>query len=226
MYLKFKQKIVEHVKKAKKKTFLLHFSFRNFSLDWCNLIWFHMQKQCGIVPNFGLCCAMGLALAVEGLLSACYHLCPHSMTSQFGKFLMSDQLMTHSCIIYKCWWFFFFFIYIDFTFMYIICTLCFLKLYYARKSQVEQGSNSAYVFLAAVVCLVSWKFLHEMTYFSSFLIIVHLLTCMLVSIEIYESGHMKFAYLNPVKIYYRLQTAIRQSKCTVAMQKKNIFCYC
>ena len=109
MYLKFKQKIVEHVKKAKKKTFLLHFSFRNFSLDWCNLIWFHMQKQCGIVPNFGLCCAMGLALAVEGLLSACYHLCPHSMTSQFGKFLMSDQLMTHSCIIYKCWWFFFFF---------------------------------------------------------------------------------------------------------------------
>lgn len=42
-------------------------------------------KECGIPKHFGLFYAMGTALMMEGLLSACYHVCPNYTNFQFGE---------------------------------------------------------------------------------------------------------------------------------------------
>lgn len=42
-------------------------------------------QECGIPKHFGLFYAMGTALMMEGLLSACYHVCPNYTNFQFGK---------------------------------------------------------------------------------------------------------------------------------------------
>ena len=54
----------------------------------------------GVPRQYGLYYAMGLALAMEGVMSACYHVCPTKITFQF-----------------------------DTTFMYLIAILMFMKLY-------------------------------------------------------------------------------------------------
>ncbi|KAL6471984.1 hypothetical protein MHYP_G00206340 [Metynnis hypsauchen] len=59
--------------------------------------------ECGIPKHFGLFYAMGTALMMEGLLSACYHVCPNYTNFQF-----------------------------DTSFMYMIAGLCMLKLYQKR----------------------------------------------------------------------------------------------
>lgn len=43
------------------------------------------QQECGIPKHFGLFYAMGTALMMEGLLSACYHVCPNYTNFQFGE---------------------------------------------------------------------------------------------------------------------------------------------
>ena len=41
--------------------------------------------QRGIPPHSGLSYSIGFGLIVEGILSACYHLCPTRMDYQFGN---------------------------------------------------------------------------------------------------------------------------------------------
>lgn len=45
---------------------------------------FFCAQECGIPKHFGLFYAMGTALMMEGLLSACYHVCPNYTNFQFG----------------------------------------------------------------------------------------------------------------------------------------------
>lgn len=44
-----------------------------------------LPQECGIPKHFGLFYAMGTALMMEGLLSACYHVCPNYTNFQFGE---------------------------------------------------------------------------------------------------------------------------------------------
>lgn len=46
---------------------------------------FFAIQECGIPKHFGLFYAMGTALMMEGLLSACYHVCPNYTNFQFGN---------------------------------------------------------------------------------------------------------------------------------------------
>ncbi|KAG7223086.1 hypothetical protein INR49_015845 [Caranx melampygus] len=50
--------------------------------------------ECGIPKHFGLFYAMGTALMMEGLLSACYHVCPNYTNFQFGQHLVH---------VHDCW---------------------------------------------------------------------------------------------------------------------------
>lgn len=45
----------------------------------------HARTDYGIPLHFGVFYAMGLALIMEGFLSAAYHLCPNQSNFQFGK---------------------------------------------------------------------------------------------------------------------------------------------
>uniref|UniRef100_A0A673MH52 SID1 transmembrane family member 2-like n=1 Tax=Sinocyclocheilus rhinocerous TaxID=307959 RepID=A0A673MH52_9TELE len=78
--------------------------------------------ECGIPKHFGLYYAMGTALMMEGLLSACYHVCPNYTNFQF-----------------------------DTSFMYMIAGLCMLKLYQKRHPDINASAYSAYACLAAVI---------------------------------------------------------------------------
>lgn len=42
-------------------------------------------QEYGIPKHFGLFYAMGIALMMEGVLSACYHICPNYSNFQFGN---------------------------------------------------------------------------------------------------------------------------------------------
>lgn len=46
---------------------------------------FSLFQDYGIPKHFGLFYAMGIALMMEGVLSACYHVCPNYSNFQFGK---------------------------------------------------------------------------------------------------------------------------------------------
>ncbi|KAH0623381.1 hypothetical protein JD844_031654, partial [Phrynosoma platyrhinos] len=78
--------------------------------------------ECGIPKHFGLFYAMGTALMMEGLLSACYHVCPNYTNFQF-----------------------------DTSFMYMIAGLCMLKLYQKRHPDINASAYSAYACLAIVI---------------------------------------------------------------------------
>uniref|UniRef100_A0A3P9HR12 SID1 transmembrane family, member 2 n=1 Tax=Oryzias latipes TaxID=8090 RepID=A0A3P9HR12_ORYLA len=78
--------------------------------------------ECGIPKHFGLYYAMGTALMMEGLLSACYHVCPNYTNFQF-----------------------------DTSFMYMIAGLCMLKLYQKRHPDINASAYTAYACLAAVI---------------------------------------------------------------------------
>ena len=52
------------------------------SVSYC--LCFFMQHY-GIPQHFGLFYAMGIALVMEGVLSACYHVCPSYSNFQFGE---------------------------------------------------------------------------------------------------------------------------------------------
>lgn len=46
-----------------------------------------LERQYGIPQHYGLLYAIGLALVMEGIMSACYHVCPNYSNFQFGQFL-------------------------------------------------------------------------------------------------------------------------------------------
>lgn len=46
---------------------------------------FTFFQEYGIPKHFGLFYAMGIALMMEGVLSACYHVCPNYSNFQFGN---------------------------------------------------------------------------------------------------------------------------------------------
>jgi hypothetical protein len=56
-----------------------------------------IQSNCeyGVLQHFGLYYALGIALILEGVLSAAYHICPNQSNFQFGmkSFIAGDSPM-------------------------------------------------------------------------------------------------------------------------------------
>ena len=53
-------------------------------------------EDSGIPQYYGIFYAMGMALIVEGVMSACYHVCPTSTNFQFGKCHLRNWHCTHN----------------------------------------------------------------------------------------------------------------------------------
>lgn len=49
-------------------------------------------NDCGTLPNFGIYYALGIALVLEGVLSAAYHICPNQSNFQFGDLYFHVKL--------------------------------------------------------------------------------------------------------------------------------------
>ncbi|XP_030041025.2 SID1 transmembrane family member 1 [Manduca sexta] len=113
----------------------------------------------GIPQHYGLLYSMGLALVMEGVLSACYHLCPNKMNFQF-----------------------------DSSFMYVIAVLVMLKLYQNRHSDIIPSAHSTFMVLALIMTIGLFGILNPSMYFSVFFTILHLFTCLVFTLKIYYAG--------------------------------------
>ncbi|KAM6474987.1 SID1 transmembrane family member 1 isoform 2-T2 [Liasis olivaceus] len=117
----------------------------------------------GVPKHFGLFYAMGVALMMEGVLSACYHVCPNYTNFQF-----------------------------DTSFMYMIAGLCMLKLYQTRHPDINASAYSAYASFAVVICLaVLGVVFGKNVWFWALFSIIHVVASLGLSTQIYYMGRFK-----------------------------------
>ncbi|KFM60446.1 SID1 transmembrane family member 2, partial [Stegodyphus mimosarum] len=106
--------------------------------------------------------AMGWALIMEGVLSASYHICPNRANFQF-----------------------------DTAFMYVIATVCMLKLYQARHPDITARSHTTWMILSIVIVLSVGGMLQGGLFFWLLFVFVHLTVTAIVSAKIYYMGRCK-----------------------------------
>ncbi|KAM5336165.1 SID1 transmembrane family member 1 isoform 2-T2 [Glossophaga mutica] len=118
----------------------------------------------GIPKHFGLFYAMGIALMMEGVLSACYHICPNYSNFQF-----------------------------DTSFMYMIAGLCMLKLYQTRHPDINASAYAAYASFAFVITLtvLGVVFGKNDVWFWLIFSVIHILASLALSSQIYYMGRFK-----------------------------------
>ncbi|XP_032943416.1 SID1 transmembrane family member 1 isoform X3 [Rhinolophus ferrumequinum] len=118
----------------------------------------------GIPKHFGLFYAMGIALMTEGVLSACYHVCPNYSNFQF-----------------------------DTSFMYMIAGLCMLKLYQTRHPDINASAYAAYASFAVVITLtvLGVVFGKNDVWFWVIFSVIHILASLALSTQIYYVGRFK-----------------------------------
>ncbi|KAF9407764.1 hypothetical protein HW555_012328 [Spodoptera exigua] len=122
-------------------------------------------QDMGVPQHYGLLYSMGLGLVMEGLLSACYHLCPNKMNFQF-----------------------------DSSFMYVIAVLVMVKLYQNRHSDIVPSAHSTFMVLAVVMTIGLFGILYPSVPFSVLFTILHMLTCFVLTLKIYYAGRFKLEW--------------------------------
>ncbi|XP_032446682.1 SID1 transmembrane family member 2 isoform X2 [Xiphophorus hellerii] len=140
--------------------------------------------ECGIPKHFGVYYAMGTALMMEGLLSACYHVCPNYTNFQF-----------------------------DTSFMYMIAGLCMLKLYQKRHPDINASAYTAYACLAAVIffSVLGVVFGRGNMAFWIVFSVIHILATLLLSTQLYYMGRWRLDAGVMRRIVYVIYTdCIRQ----------------
>ncbi|KAE8621146.1 hypothetical protein XENTR_v10004696 [Xenopus tropicalis] len=126
-------------------------------------------KDYGIPKHFGLFYTMGVALIMEGVLSACYHVCPNYSNFQF-----------------------------DTSFMYMIAGLCMLKLYQTRHPDINASAYAAYASFALVIFLAVMGviFGKDNIWFWVIFSIVHVVGSLALSTHIYYMGRFRIDVSN------------------------------
>lgn len=100
--------------------------------------------QTGIPVHYGVYYAMGIALIIEGILSACYHICPSQSNYQFGKYTFNYLFFFSK---------FFFIKILDTSFMYVMAVLCMIKLYQNRHPDVNATAYATFTVLGMAIFL-------------------------------------------------------------------------
>lgn len=113
----------------------------------------------GIPEQFGIFASLGLALILEGLLSACYHICPTTRNFQF-----------------------------DTTFMYVIAILLFLKLFQFRHPNLTQTAHRLFFLIGMVLIEESLGYYIKSFVFTIIFIISYMLVLLNFLFHIYWDG--------------------------------------
>ncbi|XP_068898457.1 SID1 transmembrane family member 1-like [Tenebrio molitor] len=113
----------------------------------------------GVPRHYGVFNAMGLALIGEGVLSACYHVCPSQFSFQF-----------------------------DVTFMYLMAVLCMVQLYENRHSDVSLSTSHAFMILGAFIFIATVGLLTNEVALVAILIILEIPLCIFLSLKAYFFG--------------------------------------
>ncbi|XP_048773289.1 SID1 transmembrane family member 1-like [Ostrea edulis] len=121
-----------------------------------------MKKEMGIPQHFGLFFAMGIALIMEGIMSACYHVCPTYSNFQF-----------------------------DTSFMYIIACLCMLKIYQTRHPDISAKAHTSYLLMAFVIFIAVIGVIYGTSIFWILFACVYMFFYLVLSVHIYFMGRWK-----------------------------------
>ena len=117
-----------------------------------------LAAECGIPFLKGVYYSMGGAMAMEGLMSAAYHICPTTVSFQF-----------------------------DTTFMYTIAILIYVKLYQNRHPDSSAGSIKAYLILGAAIALEAISiYFGNSAFFWAIFCIIYILSMVCVVANIYK----------------------------------------
>ncbi|XP_077986005.1 SID1 transmembrane family member 1-like [Glandiceps talaboti] len=135
------------------------------------------EKEYGIPKHFGLFYAIGIALVMEGFLSGCYHVCPTYSNFQF-----------------------------DTSFMYIIAGLGMLKLYQTRHPDINANAYIAYACFALIIFMAVLGVVFGTIYFWIVFAVLHILTCCVLSAQIYYMGRWKLDLGIFKRIYLVMKT--------------------
>ncbi|CAH0549108.1 unnamed protein product [Brassicogethes aeneus] len=119
------------------------------------------ERSYGIPQHYGMFYAMGVALMMEGILSGSYHVCPNQSNFQF-----------------------------DSSFMYVMAVLCMVKLYQNRHPDINANSYSTFGVLAVAILLGMVGIMEGHT-FLIFFTVIHILTCLYLTLQIYYMGCWK-----------------------------------
>ena len=79
------------------------------------------ESNTGLLQQMSIFYAMGFSLMAQAFFSVCYHVCPTNMSLQF-----------------------------DTTMMYVICVLCYVKLYQFRHPDATANAYSIFGFLGKI----------------------------------------------------------------------------
>ncbi|CAG5122904.1 unnamed protein product [Candidula unifasciata] len=118
-----------------------------------------LEKQYGIPQHFGLFYAMGLALIMEGIMSACYHVCPNYTNFQF-----------------------------DTSFMYIIACLCMLKIYQSRHPDINAKAHVSYFTMALIIFFAVLGVVYGASFLWIIYALIHMLMTLIVTAQVYYMG--------------------------------------
>ncbi|KAK7105776.1 SID1 transmembrane family member 1-like isoform X2 [Littorina saxatilis] len=121
-----------------------------------------LERHYGIPQHYGLFYAMGLALIMEGIMSACYHVCPNYSNFQF-----------------------------DTSFMYIIACLSMLKIYETRHPDVQAKAYQSYFSMAVIIFIAVLGVVYGSNIFWIFYAMLHMLSTLVISFNIYYVGRLK-----------------------------------
>lgn len=108
-----------------------------------NFVSLPLLQQYGIPQHFGLFYAMGVALCMEGVLSASYHVCPCESNFQFGNSAGKKKCVEK--LLNNC--------FTDSSFMYVMAILCMVTLYQNRHPDINAHAYATFLVLAMAILL-------------------------------------------------------------------------
>ena len=122
-------------------------------------------NQVGIPEQYGIFFALGSALVFEGILSACYHVCPMSESFQF-----------------------------DTTFMYMIMALIYLKMYQFRHPDLTSNAYVPFTYITVMIIFEAtgyyWSYYLPFGVFLSIFITVFMVVIYLFGLDMYFKGDL------------------------------------
>ncbi|CAF3440804.1 unnamed protein product [Rotaria socialis] len=130
-----------------------------------------ISKELGIPQYFGLFYAMAIGLFMEGVMSACYHVCPSRQNFQF-----------------------------DTSFMFIMAVLNIIKIYQLRHPDINPHSAGVFSFLAGIILVTVVGVYYDKQWFWISYAIVHIITCLIFTAKIYYMGRLKISLDFPVNL--------------------------
>ncbi|CAH0555525.1 unnamed protein product [Brassicogethes aeneus] len=115
-----------------------------------------LRFEIGIPVHYGLYYAMGVALIIEGLLSASYHVCPTQSNYQF-----------------------------DTSFMYVMAVLCMVKLYHNRHPDINASAYATFSLLGLAIFFAMVGILNGTLTIWIIFVITYGCICLYLSFKVY-----------------------------------------